>query len=398
MHKTPYGQLSTWVCCDAGSWGLRRCCHGRPASSLALPFAFFSLPLPSHLLVIPILCPTKSQSLSQACAAVQALSRGVQVSREGISLCSAHRETSLPELLNPLENLCFLFTKLFTWSRFCSVDCSPKTSWLPRCRNGQRLQHRPWKWFSFAYPPTTEGLTLSVSYLLGCPSDNPSMPCTVVVGCACVPFFCFFSVGQRSTYTQPFTWGGCNCISRAWESSLCLYHKDVGSRGLVGARAPAQVFTLPTSRTPKGICLSITVIVLVFLGHNGCFQACLGPFGLGYGCCKAWYCLSRDGFTGDKDAVVLVLAGLRAVPPYPSRQSTEHILPISSLYLSVFLLISDGKACLLFHNPEKTLLLLILCFGAWSSHFSVIFSLSLYSHFSLELGHPLCTPVSTSNL
>lgn len=101
------------------------------------PLPFFSLPLPSHLLVIPILCPTKSQPLSQACAAVLALLRGVQVSREGISLCSAHRETSLPELLNPLENLCFLFTKLFTWSRFCSVDCSQKTSRLPRCRNGQ---------------------------------------------------------------------------------------------------------------------------------------------------------------------------------------------------------------------------------------------------------------------
>ena len=79
---------------------------------------------------------------------------------------------------------------------------------------------------------------------------------------------------------------------------------------------------------PKAF-VSITVIMLVFLWHNGCFQGCSGPFGLGYGWCKAWYCQSRDGFTGDKDAVTLVLAGLHAVPPYASWQSTVHILPIS---------------------------------------------------------------------
>lgn len=80
-----------------------------------------------------------------------------------------------------------------------------------------------------------------------------------------------------------------------------------------------------------------------------------------------------------------------------------HTLPdnlqcISPLYLLIFLLASDGKACLLFHNLEKTLSILVLYFGTWNSKFPVILSLSSHSHSSLDLGHPLCTPVSTSNL
>lgn len=80
-----------------------------------------------------------------------------------------------------------------------------------------------------------------------------------------------------------------------------------------------------------------------------------------------------------------------------------HTLPnnvqcISPLYLLIFLLASDGKSCLLFHNPEKTLFLLVLYFGKWNSKLSVILSLSLHSQSSLDLGRPLCTSVSTSNL
>lgn len=88
--------------------------RGRAASSLAVPFAFFALALAFHPLVTPNLWPPKSQPLSEACAAVLALLRWVQLSRKGISLCSAHQETPLQELLNPGENGCFFLTKIFT--------------------------------------------------------------------------------------------------------------------------------------------------------------------------------------------------------------------------------------------------------------------------------------------
>lgn len=59
-------------------------------SAVLLPFPAFLLPF--LILAIAILSPPKSQPLSQAL--------WVQVSRKGISLRSAHWETSLLELLN----------------------------------------------------------------------------------------------------------------------------------------------------------------------------------------------------------------------------------------------------------------------------------------------------------
>lgn len=161
-----------------------------------------------------------------------------------------------------------------------------------------------------------------IFYLLGCPSDNPSMPPTTVVGAHVHPPSASsalaagppaLSLSLREVviaFSEPGS-PHCACVT--------------STRGPVGWWLHMHLHGSPpclTSRTPK-------VIMLMFSGHNHCFQGCLGPFGLGYSCCKAWCCLPRDGFTGDKDAVPLVLAALQAVPPYPSRQSTVHIPPIS---------------------------------------------------------------------
>lgn len=100
--------------------------------------------------------------------------------------------------------------------------------------------------------------------------------------------------------------------------------KHMGSHGLVVARAPAQISTLPYLIHPH-LSLCTTVMMLVFWRLSGCFQGCLGPFGLGY-------CLSRGGFTRIcRDAVLLVLAGFHTVPPYPI-----NLQCISPLYLSTF--------------------------------------------------------------
>lgn len=137
----------------------------------------------------------------------------------------------------------------------------------------------------------------------------------------------------------------------------------MGSYGLV----VAQVSTLPYLIHPH-LSLCITVMMLVLWELSGCFQGCLGPFGLGS-------CLSRGGFTRIcRSAVILVLVRFHTVP-------------------TNFPITSDGGVLAASH---KTLFLSFLCFGTWNSYFFIILSLS--SHSSLDLVPPLCTPVSTSDL
>lgn len=150
----------------------------------------------------------------------------------------------------------------------------------------------------------------------------------------------------------------------------------------------------PTPCTPKGTCLCVSLSPRwCFLGTTtafrdvGCFQirarhvnhgtACPGMDLLEIRMLSYWF----------KLGYVLYLDTL-----------PNNLHCISLLYLLIHLLVSDGKAYLLFHNSEKTIFLLALYFGTWNSKFSVILCLSLHNHSFLDLDHPLCTPVSASNL